>query len=152
MVADRLLPALGVSLVLGLIVAALLIVRRRQLPPDFVGRVKADAYLAMLRAMLLLLAGLALLLGGFIARAGAFPATLRWLAVALIVIGGVAFEARVALYLLRTRPELDRLREPLPPAATAELGASDAIVPTESMATSAESRTSDATNPRVRPG
>ncbi len=122
MAADRLLPALGASFVLGLIIAALLLDRRRQLFPDFPGRVQADAYLAILRALLLLLAGLALSLAGAIARPGAFPDRLWWLAVALIAIGGVAFVARAALYLLRIKPELDRLPEPLPPAASREHG------------------------------
>lgn len=125
MVADRLLPATGAGLVLILVVAGLLFVRRRQLPPNFVGRVKADAYLAMLRALLLLLAGLALSLGGSVAGTGAFTATLRWIAVALIAIGGMGFVARAALYLLRIKPELDPLRGPQPSAATTEHGIVD---------------------------
>lgn len=111
---DRLLPAIGVGLVLGLVISALLLAQRRQVRPDLVGRVKADAYLAMVRAMLVLLAGLALALGASVAGAGVFTANLWWVAVALIAIGGIAFLARAALYLLRIKPHLDQL---LPPAA-----------------------------------
>jgi hypothetical protein len=56
------------QLMLGLGVVAMLIAWRRRLPVDFVGRVKADAALAMLRALLVLLAGLALALGTGVAN------------------------------------------------------------------------------------
>lgn len=117
--ADRLFPALGTSLVLGLVIAVLLFARRRQLPPDFVGQVKADAYLAMFRALLALLAGLALALG--VAAAGPAPYTeaLQRVAIALIAIGGIAFLARAALYVLRIKPQLDQLSVPVVPASPA---------------------------------
>jgi hypothetical protein len=117
--ADRLFPALGAGLVLGLVIAVLLLARRRQLPPDFVGQVKADAYLAMFRALLALLAGLTLALGT--GAAGSLPYTeaLQRVAIALIVIGGVAFVARAALYVLRIKPQLDQLRMPVVPASPA---------------------------------
>jgi hypothetical protein len=119
MESSRLLPIIGAGLVLGLVIATLLIAWRRHLPPDLTGRVKADAALAMLRALLMLLAGLALLLGVNVARLPAFGDIVRWLGMGFIVIGGVGFVARVALYLLRIKPELEQLPVSVAPASPA---------------------------------
>lgn len=110
--ADRLLPVIAAGFVLGLGGAALLIAWRRRLPADFVGRIKADACLAMLRALLVLLAGLALAIGDRVAGSSAFAGIGDWVAAALIAIGGLVFVARVALYRRRIKPELEQLSAP----------------------------------------
>jgi hypothetical protein len=117
--ADRVVIATAACLVLGLVSAVILDARRRRLPPDLTGQVTADAYRAIVRALLVLLAGLALALG---AMTGRLPVAdlARGLAVALVAIGGIAVLARTALYLLRIKPELDQLRGPMPPAAVSQ--------------------------------
>jgi len=116
---DRLLPVIGAGLVLGLGIAARLIGWRRRLPADLVGRVKADAAQAMLRALLVLLVGLALLLGATVAGRSAFVEAAQWVSWGLIAIGGVAFVARLALYALRIKPQLDHLQAPVGSAVPA---------------------------------
>lgn len=107
---DYLLPVINACFVLGLAGVALLIAWRRRLPANFVGRVKADACLAMLRALLVLLAGLALAIGARVAGPPAFIGIGEWVAAALVTIGGLALAARVALYRLRIKPELEQLQ------------------------------------------
>ncbi|HET8646997.1 MAG TPA: hypothetical protein VFO85_15990 [Vicinamibacteria bacterium] len=105
--------ATSMGFLVGLAAAGLLLARWRRLPPDFVGQVRADAYLAMLRALGVLLAGLALLTAEFASGRAPLATPLRGAAAVLVAIGGVAFLARLALYWRRIRPELERLRQPL---------------------------------------
>jgi hypothetical protein len=113
--ADRLLPLLDAGFVLGLAGVVLLLVWRRRLPADLVGRVQADSCLAMLRALLVLLAGLALELADRAVAPRTLAAAGNWVATGLIAFGGIAFVARLALYRLRIKPELDRMRRPSRP-------------------------------------
>ena len=99
-------PGIGMALVVlgGLVIAAW----RRQ-RPDLVGRVRADMYQALFRALVVMIVGWLLWVGG---TSGIVPLTqvaTRLPAVALLVIGGIAFAARAGLYMLRIKPELDRI-------------------------------------------
>lgn len=113
---DLLLPATVAGIALGISSSLWLLAWRRRLPANFVGKVKRDISLAMLRALVLLQIGLVLWLA---VAAGWLPDARppRWLALSLVVIGGVGFAARLALYRLRVKPDLDRLSVPVAPAS-----------------------------------
>jgi hypothetical protein len=102
-------PIFVVAVALTLVAAALLLFQKQRQRPDFIGRVKSDAYHAMIRALILLLIGLLLALGTTLVGSLPFAETLKTAALALIAIGAVAFIARLALYALRIKPQLDRM-------------------------------------------
>lgn len=102
--------AQGLGIALALIVAVLLIAQLRRQPADLVGRVKADAYLAMLRATIALLAGLGLLRAAGVSLDAQFQNPLRWAGAGLVLLGGTALIARSLLYIRRVKPDLDQLQ------------------------------------------
>jgi hypothetical protein len=105
-------PGIVAGIVLGVAIACWLLAWRRRFPPDFMGRVQADVTLAMLRALMMLLAGLGLGLIVATIRHLPFEQILRPAAIGLVATGGVGFLARAALYLLRIKPELDKVSAP----------------------------------------
>jgi hypothetical protein len=99
-------PGVGMALV---VLGGLVIAQWRRQRPDLVGRVRADMYQAMFRALVVMTVGWLLWVGG---TSGIVPLThvaTRLPAVALLAIGGIAFAARAGLYMLRIKPELDRI-------------------------------------------